>query len=518
MAEEVTDLGQRKNLFNELKNSEKRFARIIEQNTEAWKEREEKMFQRGRAGEPSNDIFTGFYKWAAKKQPGIFEEATRRAYRKSGFINTAVFAKEVRKLTIENTMKGPIGKIVRLYTDNRFARAFGADFAKRFSATPLGKGFNTIASVLFKGRKKKEQEDPYLYVKNTNNILETIQKDIETIKNLIIDWGKPKKLSSDNSKKTQELMVYPLDKLLENSNKQLELTNGNDIAANIALRNSEERADKLIDAVIDSGQEIEDALKKAKDITDSEKKKGGFLGSIMNMFKGLSGLLAPLAVLLAPIAATLAGLGASLLGAIGPALGIALAGAAGYAIGTWLDKKFGISDAISRAISGGNVQDRLSEMAAQKQEANLAGLKISKKAISNIEGAGGTKEEQIAELEKRKQLALDMARQKQREGDGSDENMSNVRKITKVAEELQKEINKLKGATVEGAPSTTGSEMNALASDNANKAAGAVIPVTMQGGNSSSANTNNVTTVVQNKSLNRSDLAAYGMMRGVHAW
>ena len=234
------------------------------------------------------------------------------------------------------------------------------------------------------------------------------------------------------------------------------------------------------------------------------------MDSIMDMFKGLSGLLAP-------IVSTLAGLGASLLGAIGPALGVALAGAAGYAIGTWLDKKYGISDKLSKLI-GGTPEDRTKEMNAQNLEAKAEGIRSSRRTIANVEAKGGTTEEKIAELEKRRQMATDFAKQRMAKKNQDDADAMYISTNIKASQELQKEINKLKGAKVEGAPSTTGNEMNALATDNANKAAGAVIPVTMQGGNSSSANTNNVTTVVQNKSLNRSDLAAYGMMHGVHAW
>jgi hypothetical protein len=566
---DVTDLTERNKLFGDLKAAERKFASIIEQNTKAWKDREEKMYKRGKGGAPSNDIFTGFYKWAAKKQPGIYEEATRRAYRKGGFINTAVFAKEVRKLSIENAMKGPLGKIARLYTQNRFAQAFGKDFAERFSKTPLGAGFNSLVGV-FRGKKKEadseKEKSPEeqsatslkeikgelvnanyanMFVIKSYDSLISIQENVEAIKQLMM--GSVCKVNADmqeltkksqelmvyplemlleNSnnqlaltEKSQELMVYPLDQMLENSNNQLALTNGSDIENSIALRNSEEKGDLLLEAVITSGDGIEKALKGmgigGKGTTE---KKGSFLDKIMDMFKSIGPLLASLGPLLASAGPLLLGLGKSMMSMLGPGMAIALAGAAGYAVGTWLDKKLGISDAISRAVSGGNTQDRIAEMAAQKQEANLAGLKTGKKAIGNIEAAGGTTEQQIAELEKRKRLALDMARQKQQSGDGSDENLSNIQKSTKVAAELQKEINKLKSSQVEGKKPTTGAEMTALYRDNANQAAGAVMPVSLQGGSSSSNNTNNVTTVVQSKSLNRSDLASYGRMHGVHAW
>jgi len=580
---DVTDLTERNKLFSELKNSEKKFANIIEQNTKAWKNREEKMYQRGKGGEPSNDIFTGFYKWAAKKQPGIYEEATRRAYKKAGYLNTAVFAKEVRKLTAENAMKGPLGAITRLYTQNRFAKAIGSDFGERLGKTPLGKGMNSILGV-FRGKKEEEKEmDPAeqsalesatslkeinrelvnanyanMFVIKSHDSLISIQKDVESIKNfllretvkaqelmvyplqMLLENSKEQLLLSnkaqelmvypldmllENSKeqlslsnKVQELMVYPLDQMLENSNKQLTLTNGSDIANNVALRNSEERGDLLLEAVLVSGEGIQKAL---GNIKGGEGKKGGFLSGIMDLFKSLgpllSGLLAPLISMLAPVGAALIGLLPKLLAAAGPAAAVLAAGAIGFAIGNFLDKKFGLSDKLSRAI-GGNEEDRNKEMAAQNREGKATGILASRKTIADIQAMGGTTEEKIAELEKRRQMATDAGRDRIKQGSKTDKDSIFIDAKIKESQELQKEINKLKGAQIEKAPGTEGAEMTALAADNANQQAAAVVPVSMQGGNSSSSNTSNVTTVVQSKSLNRSDLAAYGRMQGAHAW
>ena len=556
---DVTDLTERNKLFAELKNSEKKFANIIEQNTKAWKDREEKMYQRGKGGEPSNDIFTGFYAWAAKKQPGIYEEATRRAYKKAGYLNTAVFAKEVRKLTAENAMKGPLGAITRLYTQNRFAKAIGKDFGDRLGKTPLGKGMNSILGV-FRGKKEEEKEmDPAeqsalesatslkeikrelvnanyanMFVIKSYDSLISIQENVESIKNFLLRetvkaqelMVYPLTMLLENSKeqlaltnRTQELMVYPLDQMLENSNKQLTLTNGSDIAQNVALQNSEERGDLLLEAVLVSGEGIQKALGNIKG--GKEEKKGGFLSGIMDMFKSLgpllSGLLAPLISMLAPVGTALIGLLPKLLAAAGPAAAVLAAGAIGYAIGNFLDKKFGLSDKLSRFI-GGNEEDRNKEMAAQNREGKATGILASRKTIADIQALGGTTEEKIAELEKRRQMATDAGRDRIKQGSKTDKDSIFIDSKIKESQELQKEINKLKGAQIEKVPGTEGSEMTALAADNANKQAAAVIPVTMQGGNSSSSNTSNVTTVVQSKSLNRSDLAAYGRMQGAHAW
>ena len=92
---------------------------------------------------------------------------------------------------------------------------------------------------------------------------------------------------------------------------------------------------------------------------------GGFLKGAFAGIKGLLVRFAPMLVKLGSTALTSLGLiGSKAVAMMGPAAAVAAAAAGGWAIGTWLDKKFGISDKIAEWLSGPNA----SEIAAQKLE------------------------------------------------------------------------------------------------------------------------------------------------------
>jgi hypothetical protein len=105
---------------------------------------------------------------------------------------------------------------------------------------------------------------------------------------------------------------------------------------------------------------------------------GRIFGALGTMLTGVFAKIAPLvAGLGAKAMGALGAIGAKSVAMMGPAAAVAAAGAAGWAIGSWLDDKFGISDAISDWLSGPSpeeiVQENLEkESLARQRTQNLA--------------------------------------------------------------------------------------------------------------------------------------------------
>ncbi len=114
---------------------------------------------------------------------------------------------------------------------------------------------------------------------------------------------------------------------------------------------------------------------------------GGFL---KGAFAGIKGLLVRFAPMLAKVGlgamTALKGIGVKAVAMMGPAAAVAAAAAGGWAIGTWLDKKFGISDKIAEWLSGPNASEiaaqKLEEKSFKKQsEANISKQSLIKQAV-----------------------------------------------------------------------------------------------------------------------------------------
>ncbi len=152
----------------------------------------------------------------------------------------------------------------------------------------------------------------------------------------------------------------------------------------------EEEMDAKREADIEGGRKSPDGTAIDKVDAPGKEGKGGLfdkLQGVMKMFSGgLGGIFSKVLGFLKPMGSLFSGLmGAipSIMSALGPVLAVAGAGAAGYAAGSWINEKLGLSDKLSSMFTPS------SEKTLQKIESPKGSeewVEGQKEALGNIEG------------------------------------------------------------------------------------------------------------------------------------
>lgn len=204
------------------------------------------------------------------------------------------------------------------------------------------------------------------------------------------------------------------------------------------------------------------------------------------------------------------------LAAAGPGLAIAATAAAAYAFGTYLDKTFGLSDKFSKFLAGSDVENA-AKLNKNLEASKLEGGSTAAKFMNGLD-KNGSKENQISVIEAKRKEVTARARDLMSSGAGStDSGRDEIDRLNAEARQYNKRLAELRGGSDIGTPSSnTGSLMMAMTSENRALNTATPSPVVISGGSSSGVQTNNVTTVVQSKAFDRTDMVAYGFRGGRH--
>lgn len=228
---------------------------------------------------------------------------------------------------------------------------------------------------------------------------------------------------------------------------------------------------------------------------------GFFKTGITKIGQWLSPLLMGLPALLST---SMTGIASAGVGTIMASIGLALATAfASFKIGSYIEKYLGISDKASKmfdrestynSISKSSRDKALSDVSSLGPNADIEGLRIqavekAKKFLS-ISSSGGNV-------------------------DGKDYTAFEAKAKAEYWSQRASQLSK-KGNSLSSRGNNSGVAMSAISTDTANAKSGAASNVVISGGSTTGVQTNNVTNIVQTKSLDRTDMVAYGFRGGRH--
>jgi len=212
--------------------------------------------------------------------------------------------------------------------------------AEESNIPSTGIGDNKIPDKLPEKLPVKKVED----IKPNNAILNKILGSLETT-------AKPQPITVPQISEP----VNPANNAAANENEEEKQTEIIEEVKPVYIEDFSDKAIKQLSKII--GKDVDD---KPKEVEKKED-KGSVLSSILDTFasmgKGILSAFTGATKLLGPLISSIGPLAA----ALGPAAAIALAGFAGWQIGTYLDKEFKISDKIAKKVSESPALSELSD-------------------------------------------------------------------------------------------------------------------------------------------------------------